>query len=345
MKKTTFDVGQLVQVRTKEEILATLDANGRLDGLPFMPEMLKFCGRQFRIAKRAHKTCDTVFPVRGRRMADAVHLETRCEGDAHGGCEAGCLIFWKNAWLQEAGADTRASQSTAVVTSGGARGGCAEEDVFRNARRADVTDGEPAYVCQATQLPYATSALSHWNLSQYVEDYTSGNVSLGKLVSGLGFASYRFLINLGIGLGVPLRWLYDAFQRLRNGVPYPLREGKLPLGAATPTTVLNVQPGELVRVKSYDAILATCDKALRNRGMSFDKEMVPYCGGVFRVQKRVNRIVDEKTGKMLQMKNPCVVLDGAYCKSQYSECRLFCPRSIYCYWREIWLERVESLPK
>src|SRR4051794_26168577 len=29
-----------VQVRSREEILATLDENGQLDGMPFMPEML-----------------------------------------------------------------------------------------------------------------------------------------------------------------------------------------------------------------------------------------------------------------------------------------------------------------
>ena len=32
--------GDLVEVRSEEEILRTLDADGKLDGLPFMPEML-----------------------------------------------------------------------------------------------------------------------------------------------------------------------------------------------------------------------------------------------------------------------------------------------------------------
>jgi hypothetical protein len=75
--------------------------------------------------------------------------------------------------------------------------------------------------------------------------------------------------------------------------------------------------------------------------MSFDKEMVPYCGQTLRVLKRVNKIIDEKSGKMLQLKNPCIVLDGSICRSRYSECRMFCPRAIYCYWREIWLERAD----
>ena len=35
-------VGQVVEVRPAAEILATLDAEGATDALPFMPEMLRF---------------------------------------------------------------------------------------------------------------------------------------------------------------------------------------------------------------------------------------------------------------------------------------------------------------
>ena len=48
-------VGDLVEVRSAEEIRATLDENGELDGLPFMPEMLAFCGRRLTVHKVAHK--------------------------------------------------------------------------------------------------------------------------------------------------------------------------------------------------------------------------------------------------------------------------------------------------
>src|SRR5689334_2093498 len=95
--------GDWVQVKSREEILATLDERGRLDALPFMPEMLQFCGKRFRVYKSAHKTCDTIETYKGRRMASAVHLEgLRCDGEAHGGCQAQCLLFWKEAWLVRA---------------------------------------------------------------------------------------------------------------------------------------------------------------------------------------------------------------------------------------------------
>src|ERR1700712_4501119 len=79
--------GEWVEVRSKAEIFATLDKQGRLDGLPFMPQMLQYCGQRLRVFRRAHKTCDTIHNSGGRRMLDCVHLEgTRCDGAAYGGC-------------------------------------------------------------------------------------------------------------------------------------------------------------------------------------------------------------------------------------------------------------------
>ena len=49
--------GDLVEVSSAAEILSTLDATGTLGKLPFMPEMLAFCGREFRVSRRAFKTC------------------------------------------------------------------------------------------------------------------------------------------------------------------------------------------------------------------------------------------------------------------------------------------------
>src|SRR5690242_18854317 len=96
-----LSAGEWVEVRSREEILATLDEKGQLEKLPFMPEMFQFCGRRFQIWKRAHKTCDTVNKTGGRRLDNAVHLEElRCNGGAHGNCQAGCLIFWREEWLK-----------------------------------------------------------------------------------------------------------------------------------------------------------------------------------------------------------------------------------------------------
>jgi hypothetical protein len=348
MNNAKFHAGEWVQVRSKEEILKTLDKNGQLEGLPFMPQMFQYCGQRLKVYKRAHKTCDTVNHCKGRTMHEAVHLEgIRCDGQAYGGCEAACLIFWKEAWLLKV-----AEKSSAVAISpaqeprkeSAPASGCREEDVWTGTKRSAREDGaDPSYVCQATQLPAASEPLAWWDVRQYTEDLASGNVGVARMLRGFIYMSFRNLINLGIGLGAPLRFLYDRFQRLWGGIPYPRRVGKIPAGSKTPNLTLNLQPGELVRVKSYDEILATLDVNNKNRGLYFDAEMVPYCGHSFRVLRRVKRILDESTGKMMEFKNPCIMLEGVFCQSRYSECRLFCPRSIYSYWREIWLERVSEV--
>jgi hypothetical protein len=45
---------------------------------------------------------------------------------------------------------------------------------------------------------------------------------------------------------------------------------------------------------------------------------------------------------MRKMKTPAIILDGVYCQSLYSGKRILCPRAIFLWWREIWLERVSE---
>ena len=83
--------GEWVEVRDLAEILATLDERGRLSELSFMPEMERYCGRRFRVSRRADKACDRVRKSGNRRLVHAVHLEDlRCDGADHGGCGAAC---------------------------------------------------------------------------------------------------------------------------------------------------------------------------------------------------------------------------------------------------------------
>jgi hypothetical protein len=89
--------------------------------------------------------------------------------------------------------------------------------------------------------------------------------------------------------------------------------------------------------------METLDSNKKNRGLFFDVEMLPYCErGTYRVLNRVERIVDEKTGKLIKLPNPCVILDGASCSGMHSASRMFCPRHLYPFWREIWLKRVDD---
>lgn len=343
-------VGDWVEVRSKDEILRTLDGQGQLDGMPFMPEMFVFCGRRFQVQKVAHKTCDytTTYPYRSRRLKDTVHLELRCDGQSHDGCQATCLLYWKLAWLKEAnGRSCEAgvyAEPLVVLSKGAENANCTEADVFSHTRTEDPHGGAPTYRCQSTQIHDATTPLDWWDVRQYFEDYRSGNVGLNRLISAFAYSAFYHLSQAGIGLGPAMRWFYDKFHSLWGGTAFPRKPGVIATGAPTPSLALCLQPGELVRVKSHNEILETVDANNKNRGMYWDAELVPYCGGTYQVLKRVTKLIDEKTAKLVEMKTPCIVLDRVVCQARYSPCRMLCPKSMYPYWREIWLERVAEAP-
>ena len=337
--------GELVEVRSEAEILATLDAKGRLDALPFMPEMLTYCGKQFHVYKRADKTCDTICYTPGlRRMQNTVHLDMlRCDGSAHGGCQALCLLFWKEAWLKRVQPNATSSryQDSVPVVPGqiSADSGSMTRDLLMKATRAsgeEVAAGEEVYTCQATEHQRASTFLHWWDCRQYFRDLWYGNATALQLLKGISFQMFKQTLRLG-GFRAQV-WAYNRLQGACGGTPYPFRSGKL---TKTPTEELNLQPGDLVQVKSHDEILATVNQHNKNRGLRFDVEMAPFCGGKYRVLQRLEKFVDERTGKMNKLPGVCIIMDGVYCRSQYSNSRIACPRSIYSWWREIWLRRVE----
>jgi hypothetical protein len=153
--------------------------------------MFAFCGKRFRVYKRAHKTCDTVLPSGDAASAGPFISKRGCDGSAHGGCQAGCLIFWKEAWLKPVSQDSAAKLvSLETQANHGPASGCTQAAVWASAQTSDPQDRAPRYVCQATQLSYATTDLSWWDIRQYIEDYVSGNVTLGQLLKGLIYSGY-----------------------------------------------------------------------------------------------------------------------------------------------------------
>ncbi len=97
--------GELVKVKDIGAILETLDSKGRNRGLSFTPEMLKFCGKKFKVLKRLD--C-MIFEATGqmRQIANTVLLEdVFCDGTAHGYCPRNCYCMWREAWLQRVNND------------------------------------------------------------------------------------------------------------------------------------------------------------------------------------------------------------------------------------------------
>jgi hypothetical protein len=337
-------VGDVVEVRSEAEILATLDERGELDGLPFMPEMLKYCGRRLTVHKVAHKLCDTISRSGLRRMDNAVHLAgARCDGSAHGGCQTACSLYWKEAWLKrvEPGAEQPplAASAPPPGDGGGAHVRRALGDLAAgrlllplleaNARGEPGPDGEERYRCQATELLRAAPrCLPFRDVRQYVRDVRTGNAGVLATLRAILIGLFNRYQRLSARVLPP--WL-----RIKGGLRWGFVKGTVT--GPTPTGRLDLRVGELVRVRPKAEILRTLNADLLNRGLGFEEEMARYCGTTARVAARVERCIDERTGRMLHMKNPCIVLDGVVCAGVYN---LNCPREFVPFWREIWLERV-----
>jgi hypothetical protein len=107
-----------------------------------MPEMLEFCGRRYRAIQRVVQAAidDETQPLRGFRNNDVVLLEElRCSGLDHGGCQRGCMIFWKEAWLEKV-EDARI-QSSPV-----------SEDKDRLRSQLKTASGSGVYFCQSSEF-------------------------------------------------------------------------------------------------------------------------------------------------------------------------------------------------
>ncbi|MGV7218131.1 hypothetical protein [Bradyrhizobium sp. UFLA05-112] len=308
--------GDVVEVRSAAEILATLDSDAALEKLPFMPEMARYAGRRFTVTRRVDRICDTIASTGSRRMSDTVYLDSpRCDGAGHDGCQAGCLLYWKDAWLR------RVDEKSGVGDESHEAAAKLDRLTQAGTRTVREIEGQRSEVwrCQATDAFKATTELKKSYLPQYWRELTNGN-----------FGSLHFVRLLVRGL------ILELARRVGLLRPLPLRgPGNCTKGGASS----DLQPGDLVQVRSPTEIAATLDESGLNLGLSFDREMLPYCGRTFRIRDKVRRIVDDKTGRMLKIKD-CLILEGAVCSGERTPGCWFCPRQIYPFWREAWVRRV-----
>jgi hypothetical protein len=258
-------------------------------------------------------------------MYDAVHLtESRCDGSAHGGCQNACSMYWKEQWLR------RVEPGDPVTPTSAAGRRMLLPLLVLNSEKEPFEDGETRWSCQATEMSRAApERLPLKKLGQYREDVVSGNAGVLAVLRS-------FLVGVFNRYQERSKRFLPRFLVFRGGLRWGFLQGGVRSGR-TPTDVLDLQPGELVRIKSREEIMATLDENLLNRGMGFDAEMSRFCGRTARVKARATQCVDERSGRMLTMKNPCIILEDIVCEGVFTA---NCPREYVCWWREIWLERV-----
>ena len=296
--------GDLVEVRSPAEILQTLDADGAVDHLPFMPEMVDFCGKKCRVAKRVVKTCfsGSISTMLAFRTDDVVTLDgLRCSGAAHDGCQKACMIFWRETWLRKVDDD-----AAARPVDEASRG--------RLQARLKTSTSPTTYFCQASELLKAARPLSRQErFGKCVSEVLAGNCSAFEMVQRLCI------------------WLLWKIRRTVRGEYARGRH------TSTPVESLELRPGESIEVKPIESIADTLNEAGRNRGLYFSPDMRLLCGARQQVKGRLDKIIVDGTGEMRHLKNT-VALEGSLCG-----CKQIafggCPRNEFLYWREIWLRR------
>ncbi len=301
--------GDVVEVRRPDEILQTLDADGTLDRLPFMPEMLGYYGQRFRVVRRVVKTCTSGTragsSMLGFRNDDVVLLEgLRCSGADHGGCQKACMIFWREAWLRKVQVEGPESRPDL--------GSCEQLRA-----RLKTSTGPNKYFCQASELLNATRPLSRLKrFSKSFREISAGNCSVFQMTERIGI------------------WVFWKVRRVLLGA-YGRGNNKF-----TPVESLNLQSGDCVEVKPMELIRQTLNEGAQNRGLWFSPDMRLLCGRQQRVEKRIDKIIVDGTGEMRQLHNT-VFLEGSHCSCPHVAFG-GCPRDEYVYWREIWLRRING---
>ncbi len=92
--------GEIVEVRSEQEIPATLDKDRKNKGLLWMAGMNRFCGNKFRVYKRLELI---LLESNGehRKMKNTVLLDgVLCDGKAFNGCDRSCFHYWREVWLK-----------------------------------------------------------------------------------------------------------------------------------------------------------------------------------------------------------------------------------------------------
>lgn len=101
-QKMIFKKGDLVRVRSKDEIKSTLNHLGQLKGCSFMDAMVPYCDTIQHVFKSMDRFVDER-ELKIKKCKGLILLEgVMCEGTTEfGRCDRSCLMFWREEWLEK----------------------------------------------------------------------------------------------------------------------------------------------------------------------------------------------------------------------------------------------------
>ena len=100
MTPIKFIPGDIVLIRSKDQIQLTLNSWNELKGCSFLPEMWVYCGTVQKVLKPVTRFVDErdsrVKKARGVYILEGLN----CQGfELYGRCDRNCFYFWREEWL------------------------------------------------------------------------------------------------------------------------------------------------------------------------------------------------------------------------------------------------------
>ena len=106
-RESNLKAGDIVQVRSRAEIRATLDRWNKSKGCAFIDGMWDHCGKIYRVKKPVTRfLSDIDFKI--KRCKEIVILDNVFCGGAKpfGRCDRSCFYFWRKEWLKKVETDS-----------------------------------------------------------------------------------------------------------------------------------------------------------------------------------------------------------------------------------------------
>lgn len=103
---------------------------------------------------------------------------------------------------------------------------------------------------------------------------------------------------------------------------------------------LCLNQGDIVRIRSKEEIIQTLGGNNKLNGCLFMNEMQRYCGGKYKVLKRIEYFFNEAKSRMVRTRN-LVLLQGLHCSGKIPYFKHRCDRYCLFFWNEAWLEKIE----
>lgn len=341
--RAIFPKGTVVRIRSEQEIERALTSEGTVEGVPFTYEHRLFCDSTHEVLSEVRSIL--VEGYGQRRIKDVYLLKgATCSGVAHRGCQRNCLLFFRREWLEKPGT-SETGQSSVESLRGSIPAGSRYTAGIESGNALPSCQGQGDLLVRAT-IPWA------FDIWQRIGQIFRAEIGIGEFMSVMLFLWNKlwdieqpvwklstekfgkavwvviwFLLRQNIG------WRFKKFK-IRNLGSEQSKSSKEQL--ADITEKMQLQPGERVRVRSREEIIATLGPNGKNRGLSFVGSMLKYCKREYTVMTRVERVIDERTSKLKTLTGS-VMLEGVICDGvSYRGCQ----RKCLWIWRDDWLERL-----